>query len=116
MREEVPRGARAGVGGDRVVRIAEEDQPRAAGRIRQPIQVRVEVLIERNGADGIAHHVRVAGALFVGRDRPDERLVLGREQVRARAENLGGAAAEDDVLGLRALMLGERVNERARLV
>ena len=61
----------------------------------------------------MAHHLRVAGAFFVGRNRADERLVLRGEEVRRRAEDLRRAAAEDDVLGLDAVLLRDRVDELA---
>jgi hypothetical protein len=49
----------------------------------------------------------------IGTARADERLVLRREQVRARAQDLGRAAAEDDVLGIDPLFLGDRFDQPA---
>ena len=94
-REEVARRARAGVGRGRVARVAEEHEARRRAP-RSSIRSRsiVEVGVERHRAHRVAHHVGVAGALLVGRDRADQRLGARREHVRRRAQDLRRAAAE----------------------
>jgi hypothetical protein len=62
----------------------------------------------------MAHHLGISRALLVGRDRADERFVLGCEDVRRGPEDLRRAAAEEDVLRLYAEPLRYRVGEIAR--
>ena len=110
-RKVLARRAGADVRGGRVVRIAIEHQSRTLRGIRQLVQIDLEVRVEPHGPHRVAHHLRVAGTLLVGRDRADERPVLRRKQVRRRSKNLCRAAAEDDVLRFDALFLRDRVDE-----
>ena len=56
--------------------------PRAASAMRS--RSTLKSLSSGTARTGIAHHVRVAGALFVGRNRADQRLGARREDVRGR--------------------------------
>src|SRR4029079_2236714 len=113
-RQELARRPGADVGRRRVVRVAVEDQTCALRRGGELVEVDLELGVERDGTDGVPHHFGVAGALLVGRDGADERLVLRGEQVRRGAEDLRRAAAQHDVLRLHALLLGDRLDEIAR--
>ena len=107
-REEVARRARADVGGRRVVRDCSRTPARRPSRRRRTLSRSIlKSPSSATARTGCPISVGVAGALLVGRDRADERLVLRREDVRARAEDLRRAAAEDDVLGLDAVLLGD---------
>ena len=112
--EKIPRGRGPDIGRGRIVGIAVEDQSRALGGVGNFADVDLELGVEQDGADGMPHHLGVAGAFLVGRDGADERLVPGREEMRARAKDLSRAAPEDNVLGLHALFLGDRIDEVAR--
>jgi hypothetical protein len=59
-----------------------------------------------------AYHLGVAGALLVGGNRADERLVLRGEEVGRRAENLRRPAAEHDVLRLDVELLGDQLDQQ----
>ena len=113
-REELAGGARADVGRGRVVRVAVEHQPGAFRPLRELLEIDLELGIERHGPDRVAHHLRVARAFLVGRDRADERPVLGGEEMRGRPQDLRRSAAEHDVLRLDAVLLRDGVDQRRR--
>src|SRR5262249_14986055 len=66
--------------------------------------------------DRVADQLGVAGALFVGRYRADQRLGLRREDLGGRAQDLGRALAEEHVLGLHLEVCRDGFGELAGLV
>ena len=115
LREEVAGRPRADVRRRRVVRVAVEHEPRAFRRVEHHVQIDLELRIELHADDLVANQFGVAGALFVGRNRADQRFGLGREDLRGGAEDFGGSFAEEHVLGLHLEVAGDRVREVAHL-
>ena len=100
--------------GHRVVRVAIEEQSAALAGVERLVEIHLELSRQRNRLGPVAHQVRVTEALLVGRQRPDESLLLACVLVGAVHQDLGRAGAHEDVLRLHSPLLGDGLLQGAR--